>query len=195
VPGTWVLPPNTGDLWTPGYWAFENTGFRWHIGYWGRTVGYYGGLNYGYGYSGRGYQGGRWNQGHYRRDFHESARRPGNSQVSFIGGQGGWPSRPPNPDLHPRPNEHSAPSDAQMMHEYAAVTRPTQRATGSRERPLVAATPRPSAFEAAGAEHARSDPPLRQAPHADAEPRNGRPASPGRSQSKARPDAPSRADR
>src|SRR5205814_9338410 len=29
-------------------------------GYWGPTVGFYGGINYGYGYGGRGYYGGRW---------------------------------------------------------------------------------------------------------------------------------------
>ena len=60
VPGTWVLPPALGLLWTPGYWAFYDGGYLWHRGYWGPRVGYYGGINYGYGYIGRGYDGGRW---------------------------------------------------------------------------------------------------------------------------------------
>ena len=30
-------------------------------GYWGPHVGFYGGVNYGYGYGGSGYDGGRWN--------------------------------------------------------------------------------------------------------------------------------------
>ena len=66
VPGTWVLAPTAGDLWTPGYWAFENAGYFWHVGYWGSSVGFYGGLNYGYGYTGSGYQGGRWDHGVFR---------------------------------------------------------------------------------------------------------------------------------
>jgi len=31
-----------------------------HVGYWGPVVGFYGGIDYGYGYVGRGYYGGRW---------------------------------------------------------------------------------------------------------------------------------------
>lgn len=158
VPGTWVLAPGPGELWTPGYWAFEGNGFFWHIGYWGRAVGFYGGVNYGYGYSGSGYQGGHWDRGRFVRSPAVSERGRRGGSVSFQGGRGGSGARPPNPDIHPRPNEHRAPSDAQMQHEYAAVTRPAQRATGAPERPLVAATPRPLAFEAPGVEHARPGP-------------------------------------
>ncbi len=31
-----------------------------HAGYWAEQVGFYGGIDYGYGYTGDGYQGGRW---------------------------------------------------------------------------------------------------------------------------------------
>ena len=68
VPGVWVEPPRSGDiLWTPGYWAFTDGGYNWHGGYWGLHVGYYGGINYGYGYQGSGFYGGRWegNSFHY----------------------------------------------------------------------------------------------------------------------------------
>jgi len=51
VPGTWVMAPEPGLLWTPGYWG------------WGAQVGFYGGINYGFGYAGVGYQGGYWNNG------------------------------------------------------------------------------------------------------------------------------------
>ncbi|WP_300675092.1 YXWGXW repeat-containing protein [Soonwooa sp.] len=61
VPGYWTLPPSLGMLWTPGYWGFVDNAYMWNPGYWGRSVGYYGGINYGYGYFGRGYNGGRWN--------------------------------------------------------------------------------------------------------------------------------------
>jgi hypothetical protein len=35
--------------------------YHYHYGFWGRHIGYYGGVNYGFGYVGVGYQGGYWN--------------------------------------------------------------------------------------------------------------------------------------
>ena len=61
VPGTWVMAPSVGLLWTPGYWGWNNGGYLWNAGYWGPQVGFYGGVNYGYGYTGAGFYGGRWN--------------------------------------------------------------------------------------------------------------------------------------
>jgi hypothetical protein len=63
VPGAWVLAPYPGALWTPGYWGWGNGGYFWHAGYWGLHVGFYGGVNYGFGYTGHGYEGGYWNHG------------------------------------------------------------------------------------------------------------------------------------
>src|ERR1700689_3029072 len=60
VPGTWVEPPTVGYLWTPGYWGWGDGVYAWNDGYWGSEVGFYGGVNYGFGYGGVGYQGGRW---------------------------------------------------------------------------------------------------------------------------------------
>ena len=60
VPGAWVAPPGVGLLWTPPYWGFSNGSYAFYDGYWGPTVGFYGGINYGYGYFGSGYWGGRW---------------------------------------------------------------------------------------------------------------------------------------
>jgi len=54
VPGTWVLAPEIGFLWTPGYWGWGGDAFFWHEGYWGPHVGFYGGINYGFGYWGHG---------------------------------------------------------------------------------------------------------------------------------------------
>jgi hypothetical protein len=59
VPGTWVLAP-VGLLWTPGYWGFAEGVYLWHAGYWGPRVGFYGGVNYGFGYFGTGFAGGYW---------------------------------------------------------------------------------------------------------------------------------------
>jgi hypothetical protein len=65
VPGAWVLPPQTGYLFTPGYWGFVDGVYVWHEGYWGAHVGYYGEVNYGFGYTGSGFSGGRWENGHF----------------------------------------------------------------------------------------------------------------------------------
>ncbi|WP_260706111.1 YXWGXW repeat-containing protein [Edaphobacter flagellatus] len=65
VDGAWVLPPYTGALWTPGYWGYGPGGYFWNAGYWGPTVGYYGGINYGFGYFGIGFYGGYWGGGHF----------------------------------------------------------------------------------------------------------------------------------
>ncbi len=60
VPGVWVAPPRVGVLWTPGYWGYNGGQYAFNQGYWGPTVGFYGGINYGFGYGGRGYHGGEW---------------------------------------------------------------------------------------------------------------------------------------
>jgi len=86
--------PGEGYIWTPGYWAHGESdyywvpglgfwlprsaffgrpvigvggggGYFWRGGYWGPHVGFYGGVNYGFGYVGVGYLGGRWDGGHF----------------------------------------------------------------------------------------------------------------------------------
>src|SRR5579864_5826991 len=64
VPGTWVVAP-VGLLWTPGYWGWGGGVYAWHTGYWGPHVGFYGGVSYGFGYGGVGFEGGYWNHGAY----------------------------------------------------------------------------------------------------------------------------------
>jgi hypothetical protein len=56
VPGAWARPPEVGFLWTPGYWGFVGGRYRYNYGFWGRHIGYYGGVNYGFGYVGVGFQ-------------------------------------------------------------------------------------------------------------------------------------------
>ncbi len=60
VPGVWVSPPRVGVYWTPGYWGYNGGSYAFNSGYWGPSIGFYGGINYGYGYFGSGYHGGRW---------------------------------------------------------------------------------------------------------------------------------------
>jgi hypothetical protein len=68
IDGSWVMAPYEGALWTPGYWGWGGGFYSWYGGYWGRRVGYYGGINYGFGYFGVGYRGGYWNGGHFFYD-------------------------------------------------------------------------------------------------------------------------------
>jgi hypothetical protein len=65
VPGTWLLAPEVGFLWTPPYWGWGDGGFLFYDGYWGPEIGFYGGINYGFGYFGEGFVGGRWDNGHF----------------------------------------------------------------------------------------------------------------------------------
>jgi hypothetical protein len=60
VPGFWAAPPEVGLLWTPPWWGFADGVYVFHDGYWGPTIGFYGGINYGFGYFGTGYVGGVW---------------------------------------------------------------------------------------------------------------------------------------
>jgi len=180
VPGTWVLAPNPGELWTPGYWAFQGPGYFWHVGYWGRRVGFYGGLNYGHGYTGSGYQGGRWDRGVFRYNRAASnvnvrvVRNVYNTvvinkqvnHISFNGGEAGVNRRPTVSERRFQEAEHRAPTADQVQHERTAVSTPGQRATVSHGAPPVAATPKPSGFEAPGVEHAkpaRAEPPAHRA--------------------------------
>ena len=103
VPGTWAEPPAIGLLWTPGYWGWGGNAFAWNEGYWGPTIGFYGGVNYGFGYGGVGYEGGYWQNGAFSYNtavnnidvstFHNtyektvSNERAGN-HVSYNGGAG-----------------------------------------------------------------------------------------------------------
>jgi YXWGXW repeat-containing protein len=66
VPGVWVAPPAVGLLWTPPWWGWNNGVYVFNEGYWGPTVGFYGGINYGYGYFGSGYWGGHWEGDSFR---------------------------------------------------------------------------------------------------------------------------------
>lgn len=65
VPGAWVEPPYEGALWTPGYWGFYSGRFMFYPGHWGLHIGFYGGVHYGFGYFGRGYEGGYWRANHF----------------------------------------------------------------------------------------------------------------------------------
>jgi hypothetical protein len=181
IPGTWVLAPMPGYLWTPGYWAFEGGGYLWHLGYWGTHVGFYGGINYGYGYGGSGYDGGRWNGRvfSYNRAYNNVnptvvrsvySTRAANyhvnnvAHVSYSGGRGGVVARPTAAQIQAQRAPHTEPTPIQMEHERTAMTTPTQRAAAARTAPVVAATPQPSAFASPGVARSRNEPAVVTAP-------------------------------
>ncbi|HEX4155701.1 MAG TPA: hypothetical protein VHY48_08820 [Acidobacteriaceae bacterium] len=141
VPGAWVEAPYYGALWTPPYWGWYNGYYRFYPGYWGPHVGYYGGIDYGFGYIGIGYFGGYWsgNNFYYNRavtrvgggdryvynrpviynNVHYGAR-PSN-RVSYNGGRGGV-------NVRPRPSEIAA---ARERHDPALPTQRQLRTTAS----------------------------------------------------------------
>jgi WXXGXW repeat (2 copies) len=170
VPGTWVPAPEPDYLWTPGYWGAEGAVFFWHSGYWGPHVGFYGGVNYGYGYGGNGYEGGYWRGGHlyYNRSVNNiSNTRITNvynstvinnvtvNRVSYNGGNGGVRAQPTAAEAAAARDRHLAVTPVQHEHEQAARSNPVLRASQNQGHPPIAATPRPGSFSGAGVVPAR----------------------------------------
>jgi hypothetical protein len=171
VPGTWVMAPEPGLLWTPGYWAWNNDRFMFHEGYWGRQVGFYGGVNYGYGYFGHGYEGGRWDRDHFyynrsvtnvnttvvRNVYNTTVINKTTvvNRVSYNGGNGGITARPTREEESADRERHIAPPAAQVRQVEEARRDPQLRAASNRGKPPVAATVKPAAFHDSGAVQAR----------------------------------------
>jgi hypothetical protein len=169
VPGTWVMAPEPGFLWTPGYWGWRDNGYAFNEGYWGTQVGFYGGVSYGYGYSGEGYEGGRWQNGQFYYNRSVSNVNVTNihnvynttvinnttiNRVSYNGGNGGTNARPTQQQESVARERHTPPVAAQTQHEQEARSNPEQRAAVNHGTPAVAATPKPGAFSDHAVVHA-----------------------------------------
>jgi hypothetical protein len=170
VPGTWVLAPEPGFLWTPGWWGWGGSAFIFHVGFWGPHIGFYGGINYGFGYFGTGFEGGYWQGGHffYNRSVNNinvtNIHNVYNktvindttvNRVSYNGGEGGITARATSEEEAAANERHIGPVAAQTQHEQAARNDPQQRASVNHGKPAVAATARPGEFKGAGAVPAR----------------------------------------
>jgi len=164
VPGTWVEAPQVGFLWTPGYWGWSNGAYLWNAGYWGPEVGFYGGINYGFGYVGTGYYGGRWTDGHFYyntrvnnvnvREIHNVYQTNvvvHESHVSYNGGRGGIAARPTATQERFAHEQHTPPTAVQEQHVSAARSDRSQFASVNHGRPSVVATARPGELKGAGA--------------------------------------------
>ena len=170
VPGTWVMAPEVGFLWTPAYWGWGGDGFVFYDGYWGPHIGFYGGINYGFGYFGTGYEGGRWDGGHffYNRSvsnvditnihnvYDTHVTYSNESRVSYNGGNGGISARPTADEESAARERHIPPVAAQTQHAQAARANPQQRASANMGKPGTAATPRPGDFNDRGAVPAKA---------------------------------------
>ena len=176
----YAQPPIPGDgyLWTPGYWGWGSGLYVWHPGYWGPHVGYYGGINYGYGYIGSGYAGGRWDRGRFRYNsavnnipqgrVHDVYRtpvpqRPAHPE-SFNGGKSPWHTPPTANERRFEGGQHPNWTQEQTDHEHRAVSMPEQRMGNNHGTPPTAATPRPGGFGDPQVEHVRQAPEMRVQP-------------------------------
>jgi len=137
VPGVWVQPPTVGLLWTPGYWGWGGSAFIFHAGYWGPHVGFYGGINYGFGYGGVGFFGGRWDGGHfmyntavmnvnrtvihntYVENVHVNVN-PAFAHTSFNGGAGGIQAHASAQEAAYSHEAHVPPTAQQQQHVQLA---------------------------------------------------------------------------
>jgi hypothetical protein len=170
VPGTWVVAP-VGLLWTPGYWGWAGGLYAWHPGYWGPHVGFYGGVNYGFGYGGVGFFGGEWRGGaffyntavvrvdtvHVTNVYVNRTVVVNNvSHVAFNGGEGGVVARPTPAEEAAAREPHQAAVAAQVQQEHAASQNRAMFASANHGAPAVAATARPGEFSGRGVVAARS---------------------------------------
>jgi WXXGXW repeat (2 copies) len=156
VPGAWVLAPYVDALWTPPYWEAYSGRYRWHRGYWGRHIGFYGGINYGFGYTGRGYYGGYWDNGRFAYNravtnvninivhnvYSRNVSYNTNTRVSF-NGPGGVNVRPIPAELAVLRENRTAPVSAQIQHARAAESNRSQFVEVNRGRPQVIAQTQP----------------------------------------------------
>jgi hypothetical protein len=165
VPGTWVQPPAVGLLWTPGYWGWHDGIYTWTAGYWGPHVGFYGGIDYGFGYTGVGYEGGHWDNGvfAYNRTVNNFGSvhitnvyektvvvNETNVRVSFNGGSGGITARPTPEEEAAAHEQHVAADQAQLQHERTASTDKSLLASENHGHPAIAATSKPGEFSGPG---------------------------------------------
>jgi hypothetical protein len=171
VPGAWVPAPYVGALWTPGYWGWSGGRYIFNLGYWGPHVGFYGGVNYGFGYGGIGFAGGMWRGGvfaynsavmHVGVGFHSVYMDRGavdrgfvarDSHVAFSGGPGGIHHDPSPEERMAAHDQHRGPTAMQSHHEGAARSDTTSYASNNGGHPAHVAEARPMMAENHGAAH------------------------------------------
>jgi hypothetical protein len=176
VPGVWVMPPTAGLLWTPGYWGFESGVYGWHAGYWGPQVGFYGGVNYGFGYGGVGFAGGEWRGGVFAynravanfgtvrvtnvyedRIIVERTTIVNTEHVSFNGGSG-LQVRATAVEMQAANERHFEATHDQVEHVNLAAQDRAQLASVNLGRPAMMASANVGAYRSVAREHVHSQP-------------------------------------
>jgi hypothetical protein len=128
--------PGPGHIWTPGYWAWGDGTYVWNAGYWGPHVGFYGGVNYGFGYFGVGYAGGFWrgraftyntavnNLGgvYITNVYNQTVTVSNGTNVSFNGGSAGLATQPSAQETTAASERHTPPTNAQAQHQLMTST-------------------------------------------------------------------------
>ena len=160
VPGAWVAAPYAGALWTPGYWGYYSHRYRFHHGFWGPHVGYYGGIPYGFGYTGYGYQGGYWN--HDQFQYNRAVNRVNTTRItnvynrtviinnnvtynriSYNGGNGGIQVQPRPAELAAMRETHVPPMQSQLQLRQVAAGNRQQFFAENHGRPADIAVAQP----------------------------------------------------
>jgi WXXGXW repeat (2 copies) len=174
VPGVWVRPPQVGVLWTPGYWGWGGSAFIFHEGYWGPHIGFYGGVNYGFGYGGVGFEGGYWNHGVFAYNRSVSNINVVNvhnvynktvivnnvtvNRVSYNGGAGGINVHASASEQAAIREQHVGFTSEQTAHVEAARADRSQLASVNGGRPQMAAARTAGEYHAVAQQHAASQP-------------------------------------
>src|SRR6267143_2047501 len=154
--------PTEGYIWTPGYWGYADDY------YWGPGVGFYGGINYGYGYGGQGYYGGEWAGDTFRYNtavtrvntnvihntyVNKEVVNNAGSRASF-NGPGGATAKPTAQEQAAAKVEHVPATSAQQSRVEAAKKNPALHVANNHGKPkaeAIKALDRNSGAQPAGA--------------------------------------------
>jgi hypothetical protein len=175
VPGVWVTPPRMGVLWTPGYWGWGDGVYRWHGGYWGPHVGFYGGVNYGFGYTGVGFIGGVWAGNVFRyntavmnvnrtvvRNVYVDRTVIRNTTIvnnrASFNGPGGIAARPTPEQMAAGHEQHFQATSTQLSHQQVASQNRAQFASVNHGNPGIAAMDAPNGRQFGAQGHALAGP-------------------------------------
>ncbi len=165
VPGTWVEPPEPGLLWTPGYWASSDDVYVFNEGYWAPECGFYGGVAYGFGYTGVGYDGGYWDNSTFYYNSYVTnivnitivnvysravpfRQTPPNS-FSY-NGPGGLSARATSQQIVTARGPHVRATALQLRHETVARSTPALFVAHNRGQPQIGSTAQPGVLRGPG---------------------------------------------
>jgi hypothetical protein len=170
--------PAPGYLWTPGYWSYGDAGYFWVPGVWAQppVAGFYGGVNYGFGFGGVGFVGGEWRGGvfaynsavanfgsvHVTNVYENRTIVTENTivnvnHVSFNGGEG-IQVHASAMEMQAANEHHFEATADQVQHEHFASQDRAQLASVNQGRPATMASANVNAYHQVAQQHAQSQP-------------------------------------